>query len=65
MPTPFDPWHTGAVAAEVAMASCATPGWLEAQRARRLAALFEAAARGSPRYRRVFAGRDPARMRLE
>ncbi|RJP67161.1 MAG: phenylacetate--CoA ligase family protein [Comamonadaceae bacterium] len=65
MPTPFDPWHTGAVASEVAMASCATPGWLEAQRARRLAALFEAAARGSPRYRRVFAGRDPARMRLE
>lgn len=65
MQTTFDPWRSGAVAAEVAMASWATPAWLDAVRARRLADLFEAAAQGSPSYRRLFAGRDPARTRLE
>ncbi len=65
MPTPFDPWHTGLVAAEVGMASCASPEALDALRARRLVALFEAAAQNSPRYRRVFAGRDLALTRLE
>ncbi|WP_332745945.1 phenylacetate--CoA ligase family protein [Hydrogenophaga sp.] len=65
MPTAFEPWHTGLVAAEVGMASSASPEVLAELRARRLATLFEAAAQGSPRYRRLLAGRDPAHTRLE
>lgn len=65
MPLTFDPWHAGAFAVEVAMASSAAAEGLGALRVQRLAALFEAAARGSARYHRVFAGRDPASTRLE
>jgi phenylacetate-coenzyme A ligase PaaK-like adenylate-forming protein len=61
----FDPWLAGTVAADVWMASHAAPVALEARRARRLAALLEAAAQRSPLYRRVLAGRDVRRTRLE
>ncbi|MDP3251811.1 MAG: AMP-binding protein [Hydrogenophaga sp.] len=64
MPTPFDPWYTGLVAAEVGMASFASREGLDALSARRLGALLEAAAQGSPRYRRLLAGRDPGRTPL-
>jgi phenylacetate-CoA ligase len=64
MPTPFDPWYTGLVAAEVGMASFASREGLDALSARRLGALLEAAAHGSPRYRRLLAGRDPGRTPL-
>lgn len=64
MQTTFDVWRTGTAVAEVSMATCASAQAFEAQRARRLAALFDAAARRSPRYARVFAGRDPARTSL-
>ena len=64
MHTTFDLWQTGTAVAEVSMASLAPPQLFESLRARRLSALFEAAARSSPRYRRAFAHRDPARTRL-
>lgn len=64
MQTTFDPWRTSAAFAEVAMAACVSPAVRHAFRARRLAALFEAAAQRSPRYQRVFGGRNPANTRL-
>lgn len=64
MQTTFDVWLTGTAVAEVSMATCASVQSFEALRATRLAALFDAAARRSPHYARVFAGRDPARTRL-
>lgn len=64
MQTSFDLWRTGAAVAEVSMASHASPQQFDAQRSRRLVALFEAAARRSPHYTRVFAGRDPSSARL-
>lgn len=64
MHTTFDLWQTGTAVAEVSMASLAPPQLFESLRARRLSALFEAAARSSPRYRRAFAHRDPARTQL-
>lgn len=65
MPPIFDPWQAYVVAAEVSMATQASAESLAAMQAQRLAALLEAAATHSPRYRRLLAGHDPATMRLE
>jgi phenylacetate-CoA ligase len=62
---PFDLWRTSRVAADVAAASYAGTEALTALREQRLAALLSSAARDSPLYRRVFKGRDPARVRLQ
>lgn len=62
---PFDPWLTSLVAADVAVASHAGAQALAGRRARRLADLLRSAARGSALYRKLLAGRDPARVRLE
>jgi len=56
---PFNPWLTGAVAADIAAASQAADAGLAARRERRLRALLEAAAR-SPRYRELLAARGAA-----
>lgn len=60
----FDPWHSCAVAADVAAASFADDAALAARRESRLAALLEAAARGSPLYRRMLRGRDTSTLSL-
>ena len=62
---PYDPWLAASVAADVWAASHASPESLAARRERRLADLLAAASRRSPLYRRVLAGRDPRRWRLE
>ena len=62
---PFDPWLSGIVAVDVAVASRAGADALAARRARRLADLLASAARGSRLYRRLLKGRDPAGLRLE
>lgn len=64
MPPTFDPWQAYVVAAEVSMATQATPEALAALRAQRLAALLEAAARHAPRWRHLLAGRDVATVPL-
>ena len=61
---PFDPWLTGSVAADVAMATYASADALAARQARRLAELLSAAARRSPAYRRLLAGRPASQVRL-
>jgi phenylacetate-coenzyme A ligase PaaK-like adenylate-forming protein len=61
----FDPWLTATVAADIWAASHAGPEGLAARRARRLADLLTAASRRSPFYRRVLAGRDARRTKLE
>jgi len=63
-PSSFDPWRAACVAAEIGGASYAGPQALAALRARRLAELLVAAARGSAHYRAVLKGHDPARVRL-
>ena len=60
----LDPWQACAAAADVSLASRASDEALRRRRASRLASLFSAAA-GSALYRRLFAGRDPATIRLE
>ncbi|OIQ81975.1 phenylacetate-coenzyme A ligase [mine drainage metagenome] len=64
LPT-FDPWLSAVVAADVASCTYLAAQRLAALRARRLAALLRAAARGSPLYRRILQGRDLAMLRLE
>ena len=61
----LDPWQACAAAADASLASRASDEGLRLRRASRLVSLFSAAAAGSDRYRRVFAGRDPATTRLE
>jgi phenylacetate-coenzyme A ligase PaaK-like adenylate-forming protein len=60
----FDPWLSGSVAAEVAIASHADLDTLSALQTQRLAHLLTAAARGSCIYRRLLHGRAPAAWRL-
>jgi phenylacetate-coenzyme A ligase PaaK-like adenylate-forming protein len=62
---PFDPWRSAWVGADIAVASSSGATGLAERRAHRLAALLDAAARGSALYRRILAGRDPAGVRLE
>ena len=56
---PFNPWLTGAVAADIVAASRASDSGLAARRERRLRALLEAAS-GSPMYRGLPAVGDAA-----
>ena len=62
---PYDPWLTGGVSFDVSVAARATPAALVERRRRRLAALLRAAQQRSPRYRRLLAGRDAQRLRLQ
>ena len=62
---PFDPWLSGAIAADVAAASHANADALAVRRARRLAQLLASAARRSRLYRRRLVGRDPSSLRLQ
>lgn len=62
---PFDPWTTGAVAADIVAASYASADALAARQARRLAALLSSSARRSPIYRRLLGGREASRVRLQ
>ncbi|MBT2324195.1 phenylacetate--CoA ligase family protein [Variovorax paradoxus] len=62
---PFDPWLTSCVTLDVAAASRASEAALAGRRARRLADLLRSAARGSALYRKLLAGRDPDKLRLE
>lgn len=62
---PFDPWLSGSVAADVALASHADLAGLAELQNRRLADLLSAAARGSRLYRRVLHGREPTAWRLQ
>ena len=52
----FNPWLTGADALDAIMAGRGTEEGLAERRRRRLAALLEAAARGSPLYRERLRG---------
>ena len=61
----FDPWLSGSVAAEVAIASHADLDTLSTLQTQRLAHLLTAAARGSCIYRRLLHGRAPAAWRLQ
>ena len=61
---PFDPWLSASCAADVAAASQSGPDALATLRDGRLAALLEAAGRGSALYRPLLQGRDPAAVRL-
>lgn len=63
LPT-FDPWMTGIVAGDVALASQATASALADRRKRRLVELLSRAARDSPLYRRLLAGIAPAQATL-
>lgn len=65
MPADFDPWLSGATAADVAAASFADAEGLARRRASRLAELIESAARDSAFYRRRWAGVRTAHARLE
>jgi hypothetical protein len=60
MPTCFDPWLSASGALDALAAGQGTPGALAERRQRRLAALLEAAARGSPFYRQRLRGATPA-----
>ena len=62
---PYDPWLTGSVSFDVSVATRAGPAALAERRRRRLAALLQRAHERSPRYRRLLAGRDLARLRLQ
>ncbi|SFQ60388.1 Phenylacetate-coenzyme A ligase PaaK, adenylate-forming domain family [Variovorax sp. OK605] len=64
MPPTFDPWQAYVVAAEVSLATQASPESLAALRAQRLAALLEVVSRHSPRWLRLLDGRDPATVGL-
>jgi phenylacetate-coenzyme A ligase PaaK-like adenylate-forming protein len=61
---PPDPWLSGDTALDVALVAHADAQALAQRQATRLAALLEAAASGSPLYRRLLAGRDPANVSL-
>ena len=61
---PFDPWLSGAIAADVAAPWHANADALAVRRARRLAQLLASAARRSRLYR-LLAGRDPSSLRLQ
>lgn len=60
-----NPWLSGTVALDVALAPRAQADAMAARRNRRLGALLASAARDSPLYRRLLRGRDPARLRIE
>jgi phenylacetate-CoA ligase len=60
----WDAWGRAGLAFDIAAASRADAQALAQRQAHRLAALLQAAARGSPLYRRILAGRDPARIAL-
>jgi phenylacetate-CoA ligase len=60
----WDAWGRGALAFDIAGASRASAAALADRQAQRLSALLQAAARGSPLYRRIVGRRDPARMVL-
>ena len=63
-PTPApNPWLAGGTALDVALVAHADAGALAQRQATRLAALLEAAVH-SPLYRRLLAGREPARVAL-
>ena len=62
---PFDPARTAAVTADVVVAAGAGAAALAGRRARRLAELLAAAARGSRLYRDLLKGRDPGAVALE
>ena len=62
---PFDPWLSGAVAADVAAAALATPEALAARREHRLRELLAAARRGSRLWARLLDGHDAASVRLQ
>jgi len=62
---PFDPWRSAAVAADVASAALGSPEQIEGRRAQRLTELLASAARDSPLYRRLLAGRELAGLSLE
>lgn len=64
-PPALDPWLSGSVAADIALAAHAPVDAIAARRARRLARLLAAAAQRSPLYRRMLSGRDPASLRLQ
>jgi len=60
MPTPFDPWKSMTVAADVALASRASGDDLARRTAARLDELLESAIHRSPLYRRRLQGRTRA-----
>lgn len=62
MPSCFDPWLAGAEALDVVLAAQATAGGLAARRQRRLAALLDAAERGSRLYRQRLRGAQPGSL---
>src|SRR4029453_15962838 len=62
---PYDPWLTGSVWLDVSVGARAGPTALAERRRRRLVALLRRAHERSPRYRRLLAGRDLARLRLQ
>ena len=57
MPPPLDPWLSGSVALDVALAARAPAASIAARRARRLGELLAAARRHSSIYRRLLEGR--------
>lgn len=60
----WEAWGTAGLAFDIAAASRGSAAALAQRQSQRLAALLQAAARGSPLYRRLLAGRDPARLAL-
>ncbi|MDM0034396.1 phenylacetate--CoA ligase family protein [Variovorax sp. J22P271] len=58
MPSPIDPWLSGSVALDVALAGRAPAASIAARQARRLVELLASAHRHSPTYRRLLAGRE-------
>jgi len=62
---PFDAWATGTAAADIVVASGSDAEGLAARQKRRLTELLTAAARRSPLYGRLLAGRDPSSVVLQ
>lgn len=60
----IDPWLSGAVALDVALASHASAAAIAGRQARRLGELLASARLHSPLYRRLLAGRDLGALRL-
>lgn len=63
-PVPVDPWLSGTVAMDVALASHASADSIAGRQARRLGELLAAARLRSPLYCRLLAGRDLGSLRL-
>lgn len=62
---PFDPWLWSVGVGEIAWASVAGAQALQGLQERRLRTLVESAVRGSPLFRRMLSGVNPASVRLQ